>query len=353
MNNLNRILFFVSKYKLLHIAFWIWNFFQTIHLRQQFRGGSFDSHISITISQLLFQMMAVYIIIYGLIPRYLEKNKLLKFFILAASVIVVMAFTQVIAYKTILHFVSGKEFVTSNILLFTITGITDMAIIAALFVTFTFLGSIYQKDQLNKRLEKEKLETELNFLKSQTSPHFLFNALNSIYVLIDLDQKKAREILLKFSALLRYQLYECNSAVFLSKELEFLENYIELEKIRKKNLEVVYNKSEELPAFEIMPFLLLPLVENAFKHVSPYYDGKNFIRINISANELQLHAEVINSYDETVADEESSGGIGLRNIERRLLLLYPGRHEFQIKKSDKIFTAKLTIHADKNKLHHR
>lgn len=352
MNRLNTLINYVVRFKILHIAFWVWNFFNSIHLRQQFRGGSFDSHISIIVSQLLFQMFAVYTIIYALIPRYLEKNKLLKFFISSAGVILLMTFLSVIAHKAFVHFFQGKEFVTSNILIHTITGITDMAIIAVLFVTFSFLGSLYRKDQLNKRLEKEKLETELNFLKSQTSPHFLFNALNSIYVLIDLDQKKARGTLLKFSSLLRYQLYECNNSVFLSKELEFLENYIELEKIRKKNLEVVYNRPKELPAFEIMPFLLLPLVENAFKHVSSNNNFKNFIRINITANELQMHAEVLNSYEEIIPGDENVGGIGLQNIERRLQLLYPGKHKFTIEKDKEVFTAKLTIHADKNKLHH-
>jgi LytS/YehU family sensor histidine kinase len=227
-----------------------------------------------------------------------------------------------------------------------------MAFVVALFVTLTFLSSMYRKDQLNKRLEKEKLETELNFLKSQTSPHFLFNALNSIYVLIDIDKKKAREILLRFSGLLGYQLYECKDLVYLSKELDFLENYIELEKIRKKNLVVSYNRPVNSPAFEIVPFLLIPFVENAFKHVSSYNNRENFIKINISANDLLLNAEVINTYEENDSVKDGIGGIGLQNIQRILHLLYPDVHEFKIHKEQNIFTAKLTIYADKNKLHH-
>ena len=172
-------------------------------------------------------------------------------------------------------------------------------------------------------------------------------------MLIDFDRKKAREILLKFSSLLRFQLYECNGVVAISKELEFLENYIELEKIRKKNLVVAYNVPAHLPSFEIMPFLLQPLVENAFKHVSSYADANNFIEINIQADEMKLHVEIKNSYDETTSGDEHTGGIGLRNIEMRLLLLYPGRHEFKIEKDKKIFTANLIVHAGKNKLHHR
>jgi len=352
MYQINRLLTFIFRYKILHISFWIFYFFHNIHLRQQFHGGTFEKHIPITVFQLLSQMIAVYIIIYDFVPRFLENNKVIKFFALSASLLVIVTIVQVFSFRVFQHLVAGNDFETSGIWLITFVGITDMAIVAALFLTLTLLGSMYRKDQMNRRLEKEKLEAELNFLKSQTSPHFLFNALNSIYVLIDIDQKKARSTLLKFCDLLRYQLYECNSAVFLSRELEFLENYIELEKIRKKNLQVTYNRPEILPAFELMPFLVIPLVENAFKHVSHFQDDINFIRINITATDMILNADIVNSCNGTSSQDVSQGGIGLQNIGRRLQLLYPNRHSLLIEKKQKTFSAKLTIHADKDKLHH-
>jgi two-component system, LytTR family, sensor kinase len=352
MESIKKLIAFIPKYKILHIIFWSCYFIQAVHQRQQLQSGSFEKHIPIVTSQLLSQLIAVYIICYRLIPRLLEQNKIIKFFLSAAAVIVIMTFTQVVGYKALMHFISGRPFITSNIIINTIVGIADMAIVVAIFVTVTFLSSIYTKDQLNKNLQKEKLETELNFLKSQTSPHFLFNALNSIYVLIDIDKKKAREILLRFSGLLGYQLYECNGPVYLSKELEFMDNYIALEKIRKKNLTVTYNRPAEVPAFEIMPFLLIPLIENAFKHVSRKSAGDNYITINIEVTELKLQVEVLNSYEENEFADANSGGIGLTNIRRRLDLLYADKHELKIEKDKNVFKVKLIIHADENKLHH-
>jgi len=297
-------------------------------------------------------MGAVYIILYGLIPKFLERNKVLKFLGFSVLVVIVMTIIQVFFHKAYLSFFFGREFFTSNILLFIFIGVIDMGTVAVCFVTFSFLGSIYRKDRLNKLLEKEKLQTELNFLKSQTSPHFLFNALNSIYVLIDIDQRKAREILLKFSALLRYQLYECNETVYLSRELEFLECYIELERIRKKKLEVIYNRPDDIPTFEIIPFLLIPLLENAFKHVSHSVNKTDFVHIHIHASEIKLEVEIINSREE-ISESPQVGGIGIQNIERRLKLLYPERHQFFIIKEPETFKINLILYADKNKLHHR
>ena len=129
-------------------------------------------------------------------------------------------------------------------------------------------------------LAKEKAEAELNFLKSQINPHFLFNSLNSVYFLIDKSNPDARQALHKFSDMLRYQLYEANGEkIPIEKEINYLQDYVHLQQLRKdENYKVQFNCSPDVKNFSIEPLLLIPFVENAFKHISHKTDGSNFVK---------------------------------------------------------------------------
>jgi sensor histidine kinase YesM len=352
MTQINKLISFTEKYKVLHIVFWIWLFFQTGHQFQEFHGGPFMKWISNTIVNLLTSMVCVYTILYYFIPKYLDKNKYYRFLFAALLFILACAFFFTFAHKVFLLLAVGKSIVYSNILIYTFTLFVDNVTISGLFVAVSFISSRYKLDQRNRKLEKERLETELNFLKAQMNPHFLFNALNSIYILIDLDKKQARETLLKFSGLLRYQLYECADKVYISKELQFLDDYIGLEKVRTKKLDVTYKRPGSIQNFEIAPFLIIPLVENAFKHVSRFTDKRNFINIEVISTEQGFDVLISNSIDDTVTEKGTIGGIGLHNVTRRLELLYPEQHTLTIQKTANEFTIKLSIYVDKNELHH-
>jgi two-component system, LytTR family, sensor kinase len=352
MTQINRLIHFTEKYKVLHVIFWIWLFFQTGHQFQEFHGGSFAKWISNTVINLITSMVCVYTILYYFIPKYLDKNKYYRFLFVALGFILLCAFFFTMVHKVFLLIAAGKAIVYSNILIYTFTLFVDNVTISGLFVAVSFISSRYKLDQRARRLEKERLETELSFLKAQMNPHFLFNALNSIYILIDLDKKEARETLLKFSGLLRYQLYECADKVYISRELQFLEDYIGIEKVRSKNLEVVYKIPPQVPNFEIAPFLVIPLVENAFKHVSRFTDRTNYINLEVRTSELRLDVIIANSIDSATKEKEHVGGIGLQNVSRRLQLLYPDRHALDINKTGEDFTIKLSIYADENDLHH-
>ena len=194
---------------------------------------------------------------------------------------------------------------------------------------------------------KEKAEAELNFLKSQINPHFLFNSLNSVYFLIDKNNTEARESLHKFSDMLRYQLYEMKgNKIPVEREINYLKDYVDLQKLRKDDaFSVSFNCSPSVAGFSIEPLLLVPFVENAFKHVSSYAEKENFIRFNLDRQNGQMIFSAENSKDKERTNDTYSG-IGLNNVKRRLELLYPDRHELTIKDEEKVYTVNLKIKID-------
>jgi two-component system LytT family sensor kinase len=183
-------------------------------------------------------------------------------------------------------------------------------------------------------LEQEKLEAELKFLKSQFNPHFLFNTINSIFVLINKDPRRASDALAKFSDLLRYQLYECNEhQIPLEQELSYLENFVALQKLRQDDSVDVQFSSVSPPIERLMiaPFILMPFVENAFKHVSRHKHLRNFISIELETKAETICLNVINSIADTASrDVSNAGGIGLKNVLRRLSLIYPDSHRIRV-----------------------
>jgi len=195
------------------------------------------------------------------------------------------------------------------------------------------------KVQLEK-VTNEHLETELKFLKAQYHPHFLFNALNTIYFQMDEDMPGAKRSIEKFSELLRYQLYDQQQQVPVMQEIEYLQSFIELQKIRssdKLKLKVDFDK--QLNGQLIYPLLFLPLVENAFKFIGGDY--KMQIEANLEEGSIELRVE--NSVPAIRQTEGKAGGIGLENLKRRLDLLYPGRHSLKLEKTDNNFIAWLKV----------
>lgn len=202
-------------------------------------------------------------------------------------------------------------------------------------------------DKRNEELEKEKLNTELKFLKSQLNPHFLFNALNSIYFLIKKDPDQAADALADFSEMLQYQIYDCNdSKISLQKEVEYMENFVRISKLRKSGATNVEVKIDEKINGELVaPLLLIPFVENAFKHVSSHTDRANWIKVDLKLQDKELFFEVENTVDEQDQSQDALkiGGLGLPNVQRRLDLLYPQKHELDIFEEDEKFKVKLKL----------
>jgi len=195
------------------------------------------------------------------------------------------------------------------------------------------------------RLSLEKTRNELLYLRHQINPHFLLNTHNNIHFLIEQDPELASRTLLQLSGIMQYMLYECAAdAVPLSKELNNLVNYINLEKIRKEStLQVSHNLDTINSSLEVAPLLLISFVENAFKHISNFKDRENVIAINAEVKDGVLTFSVQNTSDRSNKISSKSSGIGLKNVQHRLQLLYPKKHTFTIKEDSNLFDVFLTI----------
>ncbi len=225
-----------------------------------------------------------------------------------------------------------------------------MYIVISLLITGFSLGlgslnQLMKNERIQKDLEKEKLNSELAFLKSQVSPHFLFNTLNNIYALIAIDTNAAKESVMKLSKLLRYLLYESEHGnVLLSHEINFMTHYIDLMKLRlnsKVNLTIDFPQT--FPDREIPPLLFVPFIENAFKHGVSYRE-LSFIHIAMQVTETSIIFSCENSnFASSHFDDRQGGGIGLRNVQKRLNLLFDSHYQLSIDNKNDVYKVNLVI----------
>ncbi len=348
---LPKIVYFVKKYKLLHVLFWAWSYIDLVHMLQSAFGPSHPVYADATIIKLC-QMLCVYFVLYFLIPRFLHQKKYLQFIGLVLLSLVISVLLILTLEDIDNYFRWGGHI--KNLPLLALTNFIDNTLYTGFFFAVYTISDRYYSERRNNQLEKERLENELNFLKAQINPHFLFNALNSIYVLIEEDKKLASNTLLKFSGLLRYQLYYCNNKLMpLQKELQFLRDYADLEMMRNSDqLTLKFQLPEINDTIAIAPFILTAFVENAFKHKSANQQG-HFVNITAQIKENKLAFMVSNTFEEQGNDVyplSESGGIGLQNVYRRLELLYPNKHQLHIKKEHGVYTINLELELYENEM---
>jgi sensor histidine kinase YesM len=222
----------------------------------------------------------------------------------------------------------------------------NIYLIVALYTMFYFLRAWYEQQRLAQELQRDKAEAQLELLKSQVQPHFIFNTLNNIYSLSLKKHPNTSDLIYRLSALLSYMLYDSRQEFIpVTKELEYIHNYIELEKIRYgERLDVAVNCFDVVDGFTIPPFLLLPLVENCFKHGVGNDVGNGWIRIDLSVKDSWLTVKIENSRATDVMNGHVVyKGIGLENVKKRLEILYPERHEFKYMGEGQSFLAVLKI----------
>ncbi|MBC9911388.1 sensor histidine kinase [Chitinophaga varians] len=201
------------------------------------------------------------------------------------------------------------------------------------------LRKSYEQQLLLEKISNDQLQTELRFLKAQFHPHFLFNALNTVYFQMDESVGTAKHTVEKLSELLRYQLYDHQQTVAVGKELQYLQSYIDLQRSRmNEHLRLTLEIDHQLNKQSVYPLLLLPLVENAFK----YAGGEYWINISANLQSGWLVFHVSNAIP-LIEMKQKKGGIGLENLRRRLALLYPGKHELAICNSREHYSADLKI----------
>ena len=202
-----------------------------------------------------------------------------------------------------------------------------------------------QTQQQLEMLEKERIRSELDFLKAQINPHALFNSLNTVYGHIDKHNQVARNILLQFSELLRYQLYDCTAEkVCLQKEIAYIDNYVAFQRLRKDERLVVNFKVGQIgQGLMIAPLMLVVLIENAFKFVSNFSDRPNRICIELFTNGSVIHGSFLNTWEPPIGEGGERKGIGIANLRRRLELLYNHKYKLTMNSDYDCYETSLTI----------
>ena len=223
--------------------------------------------------------------------------------------------------------------------------LTPVIFATAISTGYGLILYLIKQDKVKQEEKAERLKSELSFLRSQISPHFIFNVLNSIVYLIRSKSDLAEPVTIKLSELMRYTLYNSGSeAVPLEKEIDYLRNYVELQKIRfEEDVDIRLNMEGRPGTQTIEPMLLIPFVENAFKHgVGLILEP--LIAIDLSIDDQKLDFSIRNKIGpENRENKDSSSGIGLRNVRRRLELLYPDQHHLSISEQGDWFTVTLTL----------
>lgn len=227
--------------------------------------------------------------------------------------------------------------------------IANVIYIPLLFMYYILLRNnkieeeFHRQSLLLEKIKVDQLEMELKFLRSQYHPHFLFNALNTVYFQIDEKNEAPRHTIEMLSNLLRYQLYSGNQQVSIEKEIDYLKTYMSMQRLRMSERLVLHTTfSPSLKEQKVYPLLFLPLVENAFK----YAGGAYHIACNMSVEDDRIIFEMSNTVPSLFTIQTEKRGIGLDNLKRRLSLLYPDKHSFIIKEEEGLFTVRLTIKTD-------
>ena len=314
---------------------------------RQTESVTVESYTRFVVMPLSF-MVVFYVNYFGLVKRYLSRQRTAEFFLsnlllIALTMVVVHLLMQYLPddptrhrpprqpdFQHIVGFFAGNAFL--------------YALVAGLSVAIRMTGNWYQMETMRRELEKSRAEAELKNLKSQLNPHFLFNTLNNIYSLIAFSPEEAQGAVHDLSRLLRYVLYDSSQPrVPLEKELDFIRNYVELMRIRLPlHAELKTDIRQPEHPFEIAPLLFISLIENAFKH-GVSNNQPSFIRIYVGEEGNHVVCRIENSFFPKDGNDHSGSGIGLTNLRKRLALLYPERHHFVAERRGDTFFAELVI----------
>jgi sensor histidine kinase YesM len=333
---------------LLHILFWIfivtyfaWGFGFNNNPLRSFINASF---------YLPGHFIMVYSLLYVLVPRYLLTRKFFSFFV---GLVIVVTFCMLYTILAQLSLDDSKNFrgmtlsIGKNVLPFLHVGGIALSIKMLLYW--------YQQKQQTIEAEKQRTAAELQLLKAQLHPHFLFNTLNNLYSYTLESSPRSPEIVMKLSELLRFMIYESNTAkIALTKEINLIESYVTLEKLRYGDrLDISVTITGDVGKYQIAPFLLLPFVENAFKHGTSKQLDQSWISLNLSVAIFVMYFKLINSVEPEEGERQTKiGGLGLMNVKRRLELLYNDRHGFEAKRLEDVFVVDLEVKLEELEEHY-
>ncbi len=329
-----------------HILFWCVSFYVLLRL---FASSGKVEKIDYIYTALfhISLIVGIYANLSILIPKFLSKKRYFLYGILLIGIIIGTAKFNILFFdKWVGYVLSGYYFISYYEFI-------DIIKFVVVYIGITSLIKLskgwFELSEANHRLnqlQKEKIETELKALKGQINPHFLFNSMNSIYSLSLNKSEKTPEIILKLSDIMRYIIYEANADfVHLTKEVAYLKDYIDLQKLRSDNrATITFDIKGELSNIIIAPLLFFPLVENSFKHGIKGATGKSFVSIllDISKEKIKFRIENNKGITDNVEKKEYKG-IGLDNVLKRLDMIYPNKHKIVISDINDTFTVELII----------
>lgn len=339
------------RYRLLtHLLFW--GSYTLFSLFSQYSySDDFGRAWAYVLSSLPITILATYFYIYLVVPRMLDKKRYLSLAVTFLVMGLVFGYLRrwslhvfyVPAYMPDYNYTENPMFDLGK----AVTNAFQVYTVVFAAIIIKLLKRNYNQEQIANELVKEKLDAELKFLKGQIHPHFLFNTLNNLYSITLQESPRASELVMKLSTFLDYMLYEANVArVPLRKEIEQMKNLIELEQLRYGNrLQVAFSTRGDISHKFVPPLLMLPFVENAFKHGVSREIELSFISIDFTVKENRLVLHVENSKGGLAPNnEEISKGIGLKNVQRRLELIYgPKKYELQVFDEEETFMIILKI----------
>ncbi len=323
---LDSIYRFLNLRPVYHGLFWL-TLFGTILWSDYEKGSDMWVAVLDESIHLLFYAFLVYLNLYYLIPNYLARHAFVYFgLVMAACAIVTPVEVLVFYLKYYDEPVYRAKLVSSQVLLF-----LGNVFITILSTVLRVIMDWWRYQREKQVLLTQTMQSELRFLKSQINPHFLFNTLNNLYALTLKKSEQAPEIVLKLSEIMRYMLYECNERrVLLSKEIQYIHNYLDLERLRQpKEADIRFTTEGHISDQMVAPLLFVPFVENSFKHgLNHHVQGGGFVRLNLRVSGEDLEFFIENSKAESLPRQNHprSGGIGLVNVRQRLELLYPENH---------------------------
>ncbi len=339
----NKVIDIIEEDKYLHLLFWaLLTVFLFLIDRTQ---ASLLINLSKSIITTFFFALVVYVNWFVLIPSFLKKRKwLLYMFALVLWTIILTPLKTFAFYFLYLKYPDIHLSLLNNQDLF----LFELFFVGAVSSAFKITQDWVQHDRDKKDLQRQQLQSELNFLKSQINPHFLFNTLNNLYALTLKKSDDAPEMVLRLSEMMRYMLYECNERqVLLANEIKYIENYLELERIRQRDdFKIKLSVSGiEANGLKIAPLIFIPFIENSFKHGMNNHlkGGYVDISLNIQEEGVQLHIENSKADHKREISKKKSGGIGLINIRRRLELLYSNKHELDIVENENLYKVDLNL----------
>jgi two-component system, LytTR family, sensor kinase len=325
--NINRLM---TRRFVYHTSFWFVLLCLLSIAEWRSNGGDLSYVLMNELVTVLFYASIYYINGEYLIPKYLIHNKLWQY--LGYLILLAVVLTPIKVFILFQRFKgnpAAQDFLIDNQAYNYLLSLMTAGISTLVKITSDWV----KQNQTQRELETRTMQTELNFLKSQINPHFLFNTLNSLYALTLRKSDDAPDVVIKLSEMMRYMLYECNETqVFLSKELNYIANYLDLERLRHKKTDIRFDIVGEPEDIKIAPLIFIAFIENAFKHGASNHLSGGFVHIHIHIEPEEVTMYVENAKPETqpTLEHRRSGGIGLVNVKRRLDILYPSKYNLEI-----------------------